>query len=73
MMGGSCVIAPSGEVVVVATPLGDDLVPYRADMAMCDAYKRFFDFDMYRRPEANRLITERRGAGPPISAGGETE
>jgi len=73
MMGGSCVIAPSGELVAEARTLGDELVPYQADLSLCDAYKRFFDFNMYRRPEAYRLITERRGAGPPIAIAGETE
>ncbi len=73
MMGGSCVIAPSGEVVAIATTLGDELVPYRADLTLCDAYKRFFDFGTYRRPDAYGLITARRGAGSPIATRGETE
>jgi predicted amidohydrolase len=66
MMGQSCVIAPSGEVVAISSTLGDELVPYRVDLAMCDAYKRFFDFEMYRRPECYRLITERKGVGEPV-------
>ena len=71
MMGQSCVIAPSGEVVAISSTLGDELVPYRVDLAMCDAYKRFFDFAMYRRPETYRLITERKGAGDPIQVRGD--
>lgn len=71
MMGQSCVIAPSGEVVAISSTLGDELVPYRADLAMCDAYKRFFDFETYRRPECYGLITERKGAGDPISTEGD--
>ena len=71
MMGQSCVIAPSGEVVAISSTLGDELVPYRADLDMCDAYKRFFDFQMYRRPEAYRLITERQGAGDPLPVRGD--
>ena len=63
MMGGSCVIAPSGEVVAISSTLGDELVPYRADLAMCDAYKRFFDFARYRRPECYGLIAEPKRAG----------
>jgi len=66
MMGGSCIIAPSGEVVAVSTTLGDELVPVWADMAMCDAYKRSFDFEKYRRPECDRLIVERKGVGEPV-------
>jgi predicted amidohydrolase len=59
MMGASCVIAPSGEVVALSTTMGDELVPYRADLGMCETYKRFFDFAQYRRPECYGLITER--------------
>ena len=66
MMGASCVIAPSGEVVAIGTTLGDELVPCRADLAMCDAYKRFFNFEQYRRPECYRLIVERKGMGEPL-------
>jgi len=66
MMGGSCIIAPSGEVVAVSSTLGDELVPYRVDLAMCDAYKRFFDFEQYRRPECYGLIVERKGVGEPL-------
>jgi len=60
MMGQSCVIAPSGEVVAISKGLGDELVPYEADLAMCEAYKRFFDFGTYRRPECYGLIVETR-------------
>ncbi len=66
MMGASCVIAPSGELVAIGTTLGDELVPCRADLALCDAYKRFFNFEQYRRPECYRLIVERKGVGEPL-------
>lgn len=71
MMGQSCVIAPSGEVVARATGLADELVCCRIDLDATRAYKRFFDFDTYRRPQAYRLIVERQGAGPPIASGEE--
>jgi len=66
MMGQSCIIAPSGELVARSTTLGDELVPCRIDLAACDAYKKFFDFGMYRRPECYRLITQRKGVGEPL-------
>ena len=59
MMGQSCVIAPSGEVVAISAGLGDELVPYEADLEICEVYKRFFDFETYRRPECYGLIVER--------------
>ena len=58
MMGQSCVIAPSGEVVAISSKLGEELVPYRIDLEMTEAYKRFFDFKTYRRPECYGLIVE---------------
>lgn len=58
MMGHSCVIAPSGEVVALSSTDGDELLPYRIDLDATAEYKRFFDFRTYRRPEAYRLLTE---------------
>jgi len=69
MMGASCVIAPSGEVVALASGLGDELLPYRIDLDATVAYKRFFDFETYRRPDCYGLIVERKGSGPPLGKG----
>jgi predicted amidohydrolase len=66
MLGGSCVIAPSGEVVALSCTLEDELVCYRIDLDLTAPYKRFFDFATYRRPEHYGLIVERRGAGSPL-------
>jgi len=66
MMGQSCIIAPSGELVAVSSTLGDELVTYQIDLDATIPYKAFFDFDAYRRPETYRLISERKGAGPPL-------
>ena len=61
MMGQSCVIAPSGEVVAMSEGLGDELVPYEADLEITAIYKRFFDFATYRRPECYGSIAKRKG------------
>ena len=58
MMGHSCIIAPSGEVVALSSGVGDELLPYRIDLDATLEYKRFFDFKTYRRPECYGLITE---------------
>ncbi len=63
MVRPSCVIAPSGELVAIGTTFGDELVPCRADLAPCDAYKRSFNFGQYRGQERYRLIVERKGGG----------
>jgi len=58
MMGHSCVIAPSGEVVALSLTDGDELLPYRVDLNATVEYKRFFDFKTYRRPGAYGLLTQ---------------
>lgn len=68
MMGHSCIVSPSGEVVATSSTLGDELVPYEIDLDLTREYKSFFDFATYRRPECYGLITERKEAGPPIGS-----
>ncbi|MCW3476787.1 N-carbamoyl-D-amino-acid hydrolase [Limobrevibacterium gyesilva] len=63
-IGQSCVIAPSGEVVVQCTTLGDELQVARCDLDLCNSYKTsIFNFAKHRRPEHYGLIVERTGAG----------
>ena len=38
---------------------------------MTEAYKQFFNFEMYRRPECYGLIVERKGVGEPVSGHSE--
>jgi predicted amidohydrolase len=66
LLGQSCIIAPSGQIVARSYSTADELVVARCDLDWCDRYKRsLFDFDRYRRPEHYGLITGRRGAVPP--------
>ena len=66
-LAGSAIIAPSGQIVAQATTTGDELIVAEVDLDFTRNYKNtLFDFDRYRVPEAYRLITERKGAGPPI-------
>jgi predicted amidohydrolase len=66
MIGGSCIIAPSGEIVAACSTKGDELAVARCDLDLCHSYKSTtFNFARHRRPEAYRLITERRGALTP--------
>jgi predicted amidohydrolase len=63
LIGGSCVIAPTGEIAALATSLDDEVVIHRADLDLIKACQRVnFDFTRYRRPEAYRLISDRAGA-----------
>jgi hypothetical protein len=63
----SVIIAPSGQIVSQAITTDDELITVDIDLDFTRNYKdTLFDFDRYRVPEAYSLITERRGAGPPI-------
>ena len=69
----SVIIAPSGQIIAQAVTDGDELISARCDLDLCQTYTRtVFDFATYRRPEAYRLITERKGAEPPPIRGGPT-
>ncbi len=65
LIGGSCIIAPSGEIVALVNSLGDEVIVHRADLGMNDdCAKAGFDFARYRRPAEYALIA--RQAGPKI-------
>lgn len=62
-LADSCIIAPSGEILVKATTNSDELVVATCDLDWCLQYKTtLFDFDRYRRPEMYGPITAQRGA-----------
>jgi N-carbamoyl-D-amino-acid hydrolase len=66
LIGGSCVIAPSGEIVARCVTVGDELAVARCDLDLCRSYKEtVFNFALHRQPEQYRLIVERKGAVPP--------
>ncbi|HLI11962.1 MAG TPA: N-carbamoyl-D-amino-acid hydrolase [Alphaproteobacteria bacterium] len=66
LMGGTCVVAPSGELVAVASTLEDELLAYEIDLDATTPIKEtVFNFAKHRRPEHYRLIVERIGAVPP--------
>jgi len=66
MIGGTSIIAPSGEIVAACSTKGDELAIARCDLDLCRSYKTTtFNFDRHRRPEAYGLITEQRGAVEP--------
>ncbi len=72
MIGGSCIIAPTGEVVAVCSTRGDELAVARCDLDLCGSYKRsVFDFAAHRQPHAYGMIVERTGAQLPGDEGGE--
>jgi N-carbamoyl-D-amino-acid hydrolase len=65
-LAGSCIVAPSGEIVAMAAGEGDELIVASCDLDLTRSYKEtVFNFARHRVPEAYRLITERKGAVPP--------
>jgi len=65
-MGGSCIIAPTGEIVAQAQTEGDEVVAAPIDLER-GVYIRetIFNFAAHRRIEHYGLISSRTGAEPP--------
>jgi predicted amidohydrolase len=65
-IGGSCIIAPTGEIVAQCITQGDELAVARCDLDLTRPIKQnIFNFARHRRPEHYRMIIERTGAEPP--------
>ncbi|MBX9593238.1 MAG: N-carbamoyl-D-amino-acid hydrolase [Roseomonas sp.] len=65
-IGGSCIIAPSGQIVAQALGRGDELVMAACDLDACTPYKEtMFNFARHRRPEHYGMIVERTGSVTP--------
>ena len=69
MIGQSVVVAPSGEILAMASTLGDELITADCDLEMGRRYREtIFDFARHREPQHYRLIVERKGAiAPPVN------
>jgi predicted amidohydrolase len=66
MIGGSCIIAPTGEIVAQAVTEVDEVITATCDLDFGNYIKRtIFNFEKHRRVEHYKLITERTGAVPP--------
>ncbi len=62
MIGGSAIIAPSGEIVAQAATLADELIVADCDLDAGASYRTtVFDFERHRRPEHYGIITAQRG------------
>lgn len=66
MVGQSVIIAPSGEIVAMASTLEDEVITASCDLDIGKRYREtIFNFAKHREPDAYRLIVERKGAIPP--------
>jgi N-carbamoyl-D-amino-acid hydrolase len=69
MQGGSCIVAPTGEIVALAGTAHDELVAAELDFDACRFNKTtVFNFAKHRRIEHYGLITARAEAVPPPEA-----
>ncbi len=67
MIGGSAIVAPTGEITSQAQSEEDELIFTTADLALGETFREHvFNFAKHRRPEHYRLIVERTGAGAPL-------
>jgi N-carbamoyl-D-amino-acid hydrolase len=63
MIGGSCIIAPTGEIAALCTSLDDEVVVHRCDLDACNSYKQsVFAFERHREPEHYWRLTRQKGA-----------
>ncbi len=66
MIGQSCIIAPSGEIVAMCRTMDDELITHDCDLDAGKHYRdTIFNFAAHRRPEHYGLIVERTGAESP--------
>ncbi|MGH1477851.1 MAG: N-carbamoyl-D-amino-acid hydrolase [Geminicoccales bacterium] len=66
MFGGSCIVAPTGEIMAQALSEEDEVIAFDCDLDLCQHYKTStFDFARHRRIEHYGRITGQTGAEPP--------
>jgi len=66
MFGGSCIVAPTGEIMAQALSEEDEVIVFDCDLDLCQHYKTStFDFARHRRIEHYGRITGQTGAEPP--------
>ena len=68
MIGGSAIVAPTGEIVAQAQGEEDEVIFANCDLGLGETFlEHVFNFAKHRRPEHYRLIVERTGAGAPLT------
>jgi predicted amidohydrolase len=58
LIGGSCIVSPTGEIVAEAKTLGDELIVTECDLDACRSIKdNIFNFSRHRQPQNYALIS----------------
>ena len=69
LSGGTCIVAPTGEIVAQASSEEDEVVVYDCDLDLCAHYtSTVFAFEQHRRIEHYGLIASQTGIVPPPDA-----
>ena len=59
LIGGSCIVAPSGEIVARCDTLADELITWDCDLNLCQTIQNnIFNFALHREPENYGLIVQ---------------
>ncbi len=59
LIGGSCIVAPSGEIVARCETLADELITWDCDLDLCQTIRNnIFNFALHREPENYGLIVQ---------------
>jgi predicted amidohydrolase len=67
MIGGSAIVAPTGEIAALALTEEDELIATTLDLELGDYLRRtVFNFARHRRIEHYGLITSRTGANTEV-------
>jgi predicted amidohydrolase len=62
LIAGSCIVAPTGEIMAQALTEDDEVIVFDCDLDLCHHYKStVFAFDQHRRIEHYGLITSQTG------------
>ncbi|MGI4943914.1 MAG: N-carbamoyl-D-amino-acid hydrolase [Janthinobacterium lividum] len=65
MIGGSAIVAPSGQIVALAHTLDDEVITAQCDLDFGKRYRdTIFNFAQHREPSRYGLIVERKGSIP---------
>ncbi|MEM8950667.1 MAG: N-carbamoyl-D-amino-acid hydrolase [Pseudomonadota bacterium] len=69
MFGGSCIVAPTGEIMAQTLTEEDEVIAFDCDLDLCRHYKEStFAFERHRRIEHYGRITEQTGVTLPPSS-----
>lgn len=61
LIGGSMIVAPTGEIVARASSLKDEVITANIDLDRCSEIRRnIFDFALHRRPEEYGALVEQK-------------